>query len=66
MRFKQYDIVKHFKYETLDNYIRNGITPDADVKTRIDNLHEKNKFKLETIPTFDYFYPDASDTKDGE
>lgn len=55
-----------FTYETLDNYIRNGITPDADVKTRIDNLHEKNKFKLETIPTFDYFYPDASDTKDGE
>ena len=52
-----------FTYETLDNYIRYGITPDTNVKTHIDNLHEKNKFKLETIPTFDYFYPDASDNE---
>lgn len=45
-----------FTYEDLDNYIRYGIIPAPDVKERIDNLHEKNKFKLEPIPTFDYFY----------
>lgn len=45
-----------FTYEDLDNYIRYGIIPAPDVKARIDNLHEKNKFKLEPIPTFDYFY----------
>lgn len=44
-----------FTYETLDNYIRNHIDPPVDIKAKIDELHVKNEFKLEPIPTFDYF-----------
>lgn len=33
----------------------------------IDTFKDVLKFMVDhTIPTFDYFYPDASDTKDGE
>lgn len=41
-----------FSYETLDVYIREGICPDEKIKKRIDDMHEKNKFKLEKMPAF--------------
>lgn len=41
-----------FSYEMLDNYIREGICPDEKIRKRIDDMHEKNKFKLEKMPTF--------------
>lgn len=43
-----------FSYDTLDRYIRTGICNDAEAKERIDRLHEKNIFKLNPIPTFNY------------
>lgn len=44
-----------FTYAVLDDYIRNGVEPDEDIKAKIDNLHIKNEFKLKPIPTFNYF-----------
>ena len=43
-----------FTYEVLDKYIRDGVCEDASVKSRIDFLHNKNKFKLELMPSFTY------------
>lgn len=43
-----------FSYETLDTYIREGICLDERIKKRIDDMHEKNKFKLEMMPVFRY------------
>ena len=44
-----------FTYAVLDKYIREGIEPDAETKKRIDTLHERNLFKLELMPVFDYY-----------
>lgn len=44
-----------FTYETLDNYIRNNIEPTPEIKSRIDDLHDKNLFKLRLMPCFNYF-----------
>ena len=41
-----------FSYEVLDRYIRTGICEDADIKAKIDELHERNKFKLNPIPVY--------------
>lgn len=35
-----------FTYAALDKYIRTGECPDADVKRKIDRMHERNLFKL--------------------
>ena len=43
-----------FSYGVLNRYIRTGICEDPNIKARIDNMHEKNKFKLRPMPTFDY------------
>lgn len=43
-----------FSYETLDQYIREGIVPEADVKARIDRLHKMNLFKLQMMPAFPF------------
>ena len=43
-----------FSYEKLDKYIRTGICEDAEVKAKIDSMHEKNRFKLEPMPCFEY------------
>ena len=48
-----------FTYKMLDDYIRKHIDPPVDIKNKIDALHVKNKFKLEPIPTFDYFNPEC-------
>jgi len=41
-----------FSYDILDKYIRTGICEDERIKSKIDSMHEKNKFKLELMPTF--------------
>lgn len=43
-----------FTYATLDRYIREGICEDEETKKRIDLLHERNKFKLELMPSFQW------------
>lgn len=43
-----------FSYATLDRYIRTGEIDDIEIKKKIDIMHEKNKFKLTTIPYFQY------------
>ena len=42
-----------FTYAMLDRYIRDGICEDEAKKKRIDELHERNKFKLELMPCFE-------------
>lgn len=41
-----------FTYDVLDKYIRTGEIEEADIKTRIDFMHEKNLFKLQLVPSF--------------
>lgn len=43
-----------FSYSELDAYIRDGIEPNEEVKTKIDSMHEKNLFKLQPMPSFVY------------
>jgi len=43
-----------FSYDTLDCYIRTGICEDREAKERIDYLHNKNLFKSQPIPTFEW------------
>ena len=42
-----------FTYAVLDRYIREGVCEDKQTRHRIDTLHERNKFKLEQMPTFE-------------
>lgn len=44
-----------FTYQTLDDYLRRGITPPAAEKEKIDQMHVKNLFKLQLMPSFDYW-----------
>lgn len=46
-----------FSYRELDEYIRNGVIKDMEKKKRIDLLHERNQFKLEKIPGFQWMKP---------
>lgn len=41
-----------FTYEVLDRYIRTGEIDDANVKNKIDSMHQKNLFKLQPMPVF--------------
>ncbi len=43
-----------FTYEALNKYIRTGVCEDGAVKAKIDELHKKNLFKLQPIPSFPY------------
>ena len=43
-----------FSYDTLDRYIRTGICEDRETKDRIDYLHNKNIFKMQPIPSFEW------------
>ena len=43
-----------YTYAELDAYIRDGIEPSEEVKTKIDSMHEKNLFKLQPMPSFVY------------
>ncbi len=46
-----------FTYAMLDKYIREGVIDDEEKKAKIDRLHVINKFKLETLPVYE-FEPD--------
>lgn len=41
-----------FSYAELDKYIRTGRIKNADIKNRIDTLHQRNQFKLKQMPGF--------------
>lgn len=41
-----------FTYEVLNKYILTGVCEDEAVKAKIDNLHNKNLFKRQPIPSF--------------
>lgn len=41
-----------FTYEVLNKYILTGECEDEEIKAKIDNLHNKNLFKLQPIPSF--------------
>lgn len=41
-----------FTYEALNKYILTGECEDETVKAKIDNLHSKNLFKRQPIPSF--------------
>ena len=41
-----------FTYAELDRYIRTGEIEDLEKKARIDDLHKKNLFKLQMMPSF--------------
>ena len=41
-----------FSYAELDKYIRTGRIKNADIKNRIDTLHQRNQFKLRQMPGF--------------
>lgn len=43
-----------FTYAVLNRYIREGVCKDPDVKSRIDELHKRNLFKLKPTPVFFY------------
>ena len=43
-----------FTYEVLNKYIRTGICEDEVIKARIDDMHQKNLFKLQMMPSFPY------------
>ena len=44
-----------FTYDVLDKYIRTGECDDKDIKAKIDELHERNKFKLELMQSCPYY-----------
>jgi NAD+ synthase len=46
-----------FTYVVLDKYIREGICECESTKLKIDEMHKKNKFKLELMPGFDSHLP---------
>ena len=41
-----------FTYDELDRYIRTGFIENQDTKIRIDDMHRKNLFKLQLMPSF--------------
>lgn len=41
-----------FTYDVLDEYISTGVCKDAAVKAKIDDLHDKNMFKIEPMATY--------------
>lgn len=45
-----------FTYKVLDEYIRTGVIENEQLKKKIDQMHEKNLFKMQAIPTFYFDY----------
>ena len=43
-----------FTYAVLDRYIREGVCDDESIRTKIDTMHERNLFKLQLMPAFEY------------
>lgn len=44
-----------FTYKELDIYIRENKINDSKKKELIDRMHEKNQFKLQLMPSFNYY-----------
>ena len=42
-----------FTYEVLDKYIRTGEIDDLEIKAKIDDMHNRNAFKLKPMPAFE-------------
>ncbi len=42
-----------FTYAVLDQYIRESICENKEIKQKIDTMHRNNQFKLEPIPCFE-------------
>lgn len=42
-----------FTYAALDKYIRDGEIESEELKNKIDQMHEKNLFKLQLMPSFE-------------
>lgn len=42
-----------FSYAVLDRYIREGVCDDAEVKEKIDRLHQVNLHKINPMPKFE-------------
>jgi len=49
-----------FTYEVLDKYIRDGVIDDVEVQEKIEDMHNKNLFKLRFM---DCFEPIGQNTK---
>ena len=43
-----------FTYAELDKYIRDGVIDDIKHQEKIEELHNKNLFKLQLMPSFLY------------
>lgn len=43
-----------FTYEVLNRYIRTGVCENEETKKKIDEMHQRNLFKLQPIPRFPY------------
>ena len=52
MSFKSDEEKLGFTYEVLDKYIRTGICDDPEIKAKIDDMLEKNLFKLQLMDCF--------------
>lgn len=48
-----------FTYEILNQYIRTGKIDDIEIKNKIDNMHYKNLFKLQLMPSYQSGLPVA-------
>lgn len=44
-----------FSYTVLDHYIRTGEYDDPEIKAKIDEMHNRNIFKLKPMPEFNPF-----------
>lgn len=47
------EMVLGFSYDTLNDYLREGILPDPIIREKIDRAHKFSRFKFEPIPMFD-------------
>ena len=48
-------------YEVLDQYIRTGKIDSEEIKSVIDSMHEKNLFKLQPMPHFEFYGPNVAE-----
>lgn len=43
-----------FTYEVLDKYIREGVIDNVEAEEKINKMHYKNLFKLQSMPVFEF------------
>ena len=44
-----------FSYAVLDHYIRTGECDDPEIRAKIDEMHNRNEFKLQPMPEFNCY-----------